>query len=511
MRRRGLASLLLVGLSGVAVAQPVDTPEDPAEAPPSRPAQMGYGALPGGLHAPNADTLPTGTVAVMALGGFGYRKDLLGPEHSFMRGIGNLALSFAPLSILTIGLTLDGRMDKHYGVGQDDGFVGDPRLIARLGKAVSPALKLGGQLTLWVPGKDAPSVAGSATSVDVRALSSITAGPGTLGISAGFRLDNSRKSIEDADLMLLSNQDKVSLGISDWNSALVGIAYTVPVGAKAFFTAEASTDIFVGDGAPSPIFRVGASGGLNLTDSVSLLAYVEGAKVPGMNLTDVTAGAITLVPYEPIITGGLGFQARFGGPKKQSGRITENEEVKPVAVIEYASVTGIVVDDTGKPVVGAIVTVKLAKNTGTDATDETGAFTVDQLPIGETLSGTTTLDDTGAEVTVAVDGKKPAKQTLSLVKGANQLPQLVLESELPPGQLRAVVRAAGNGKPLAGATVTIEPGGVKATSGPDGSISVDLPPGTYKATVEFAGYKAQTLDVVIEENGVAVKNFELNK
>jgi HSP20 family molecular chaperone IbpA len=46
---------------------------------------------------------------------------------------------------------------------------------------------------------------------------------------------------------------------------------------------------------------------------------------------------------------------------------------------------------------------------------------------------------------------------------------------------------------------------------PDGSISVDLPPGTYKATVESAGYKPQTLDVTIEENGVAVKNFELNK
>ncbi len=491
--------------------EPSDTPEEAAEAP-SRPAQMGYGALPGGLHAPNADTLPTGTVAVMALGGFGYRKGLLGPEHSFMRGVGDLALSFAPLPILTIGLTLDGRMDKHYGVGQDDGIVGDPRLIARLGKAISPALKLGGQVTLWVPGKDAPSVAGSATSVDVRALSSISAGPGTLGISAGFRLDNSRKSIEDADLMLLSNQDKVSLGISDWNSALVGLAYTVPVGAKAFFTAEASTDIFVGDGAPSPMFRFGASGGVNLNDSFSLLAYVEGAKVPGMNLSDVTAGDITLVPYEPIITGGLGFQARFGGPKKkQSGNITENPEVKPVAVIEYASVTGIVVDDTGKPVVGAVVTVKLAKNTGTDATDETGAFTVDQLPIGQTLSGTTTLDDTGAEVTVAVDGKKPAKQTLSLVKGANQLPQLVLESELPPGQLRTMVRAASNGKPLAGATVTIEPGGIKATTGPDGSVNVDLPPGTYKATVEVTGYKPQTLDVVVEENGVAVKNFELNK
>ena len=26
------------------------------------------------------------------------------------------------------------------------------------------------------------------------------------------------------------------------------------------------------------------------------------------------AGDIPLIPYEPMITGGLGFQARFGGP-----------------------------------------------------------------------------------------------------------------------------------------------------------------------------------------------------
>jgi hypothetical protein len=123
----------------------------------------------------------------------------------------------------------------------------------------------------------------------------------------------------------------------------------------------------------------------------------------------------------------------------------------------------------------------------------------------------TNLDDTGAEVTVEVEGKKPAKQTLTLSKNVNTVAPLVLEPLLPPGQLRSLLRAAGTGKPIAGATVKIDPGGMTATSAPDGTITIDLPPGTYKATASAPGFKEQTLDVVIETNGVALKNFELRK
>ena len=80
-------------------------------------------------------------------------------------------------------------------------------------------------------------------------------------------------------------------------------------------------------------------------------------------------------------------------------------------------------DETGKPVVGAKVTAKLKNNTGTAVTDDKGAYTVDKLPIGKTVDGVTTLDDTGAEVTIEVDGKKPASSTLTLVKGSNTVPR----------------------------------------------------------------------------------------
>ena len=43
---------------------------------------------------------------------------------------------------------------------------------------------------------------------------------------------------------------------------------------KAFFGAEASLDLFLGDGHPGPIIRGGAHGGYNVTNNWSLLAFV---------------------------------------------------------------------------------------------------------------------------------------------------------------------------------------------------------------------------------------------
>jgi hypothetical protein len=508
--RRGLAASILLSwlVCGVAFAQSADVSAtaEPA-APPT--IQLGYGALPGGLHAPSALTLPAGTIAVTATSGFGYRSGLLDPDHSFMRGIGNLAFAYAPHDRFSLALALDGRYDRHFGLAPsgDDGYVGDPRLIARASNPVGN-LVIGGQLGIWVPGKDAPSVAASAISVDARVLLGVPAGPGVFGVNAGFRLDNSAKSVDEPEL--LSAQDRVSLGVSDFHAAVGGAHFIVPFG-KAFVGFEASIDFFVGSDAPGPILRGGAHGGLHLSDQWSLLAYLEGAKVPGLGLADVMAGDIALVPYEPIVTGGFAIQARFGGSRGGAGSITRNDRPEIIEVIEYADVSGEVTDETGKPVVGARVTVKLKNNTGTGATDDKGRYSITKLPIGKTVDGQTTLDDTGAELTIEVDQKAPLRSTLTLAKGANAVPKVTLEPLLPPGQLRAVVRAAGSGKAIEGATVTIQPGGQIATSGADGTISLDLAPGVYKATATATGFKLQTLDVTIETNGVAVKNFELAK
>lgn len=512
MRCWGLAACLLLSGS-VAAAQPADvlasTGGDDAGA--TQP-QLGTGALPGGLHVPGADTLPKGTFAIAALGGFGYRSGLLGSDHRFGRGIGDLAFAYAPTPMLVLALELDGRYDRHYGLppSGDDGYVGDPHLLARFAKPFGKN-RIGAQVGVWVPGKDAPSVAGSAISVDGRVVASLAAGPGTLDLEAGFRLDNSAKSVADASK--LSLQDRVSLGVSDFNAALAGAHFGLPAGPHAFVGFEVSADVFVGSGAPSPIVRGGAEVGVKLTSQWALLAYLEGAKVPSISDSDLMMNKVTLVPYEPLITGGLGLQGRFGGPHgvPDKGFVKKNPNPTPIEQTEYAELAGDITDEAGKPVVGANITIKLKNNTGTAASDDKGHFVINKLPIGKTVDGKTTLDDTTAEVTISVEKKKPYTQTITLVKGPNAVPKIALEPQLPPGELRAVLRAAGTGKPIPGATVKIDPGGATATSDAEGNISLPLPPGQYKATASAPGFKEQTLDVTVPEGGVTTKNFELRK
>jgi hypothetical protein len=480
-----------------------------AAAPP--PQRIGYGALPGGLHIAAAETMPVGTVEVGLLSGFGHRSGLLAADHSMNRAIGDIAIGYAPIANLAIALSADGRYDRHeIGTMSDDGAVGELHLLFRYAVPLGK-LALGAQAAVLVPGKKFPSIAASAISYEGRALASYDAGFGTFSVNAGYRLDNTAKSVDNrADL---STEDQVSLSASDYNAALFGAALRVPVNDRWYVGVEGSADVFVGDGAPSPIFRAGGMVGVAVNDAFSIIGYLEGARVPSLSYTDVARGDVKLVPYEPTVTGGVGLQARFGGPRRTaaSSQIVKNARPMAVTVIETADVSGAVVDEAGKPVVGARVTIKLKNNTGTAVSDDKGNYAVAKLPIGKTVDGKTELDDTGAEISVEVANKKPGSATLTLSKGANTVPRIALDPMLPPGQLRGVIINLGNSRPVTGATVELEPGGVTATSGADGKFTVDLPPGHYKLTVTAKGLTQQQLDVNIDPNGVAIKNIEMHK
>jgi len=103
MRRRRTAAALVLASAvtpSAAFAEAREAPEaggvaattpDDASAQPS--LRVGYGAMPGGLHVATAETLPQGTVELAALSGYGYRKGLLGPDHTFSRAIGDFAIA----------------------------------------------------------------------------------------------------------------------------------------------------------------------------------------------------------------------------------------------------------------------------------------------------------------------------------------------------------------------------------------------------------------------------------
>ncbi|HEY5946458.1 MAG TPA: carboxypeptidase regulatory-like domain-containing protein [Kofleriaceae bacterium] len=546
MRRWGFASWLAVLLVPMTVsAQEAEVSAGVGADQGVAPSQaIAYGAMPGGQHAPTAETLPKGAVEVSTLMGFGHRSGLLGPDHKFNRGIGDLAIAFGATDFLSIGLSLDGRYDKHSGAvgdatmntmsttpADDDGYVGDPHLIVRLAKGTGSTL-LGGQLGIWVPGKDAPSVAGSAISIDARVLVSLPAGPGLLSFSGGFRLDNSAKSVDDP--MRLSLSDRVSLGVSDYNALFAGAQLRIPAGKKAWVAFEGSLDAFIG-GPPDPaagevkraelargklIFRGGITGGFHITDQFSAIAFLEAAKVPGINDAQIDDANIPLVPYEPIFTGGIGVQARFGGPKSVAPTFTERDCAKhnppdcpDVKVPIVTEISGTVVDNAGKPVVGAKVSLGLKlSQVNPVVTDEKGAYVFKGVPIGHKLGSQPTIDETAGEITVEVGNMKPGKATVSqLAEGATTAPPITLEPVLPPGQLRGVVRSLPGGKAVAGATVTVTGSQQKATTEADGTFTIDLAPGQYKIKVSKAGLKDQELDVTIDPNGVAIKNIDLQK
>jgi hypothetical protein len=509
---------------------------------------IAYGAMPGGLHAPTAEVLPKGAVQVSTLMGLGRRTGLLGPGHKFNRGIGDLAVAFGATDFLSIGISLDGRYDRHWGqVGDatmntmstipaappgrnEDGYVGDPHLIIRLGK-VAGNLLFGGQVGVWVPGKDAPSIAGSAISVDARGLVSLPAGPGLLSFSAGFRLDNSAKSVDDA--MRYSLPDRTSLGVSDYHALFGGAQLRIPLG-KAWVGVEGSLDAFIGGPADPPMgqvkrselargkltFRGGVTGGFHITDQFTVIAFLEAAKVPGLNDAQIDDANIPLVPFEPIVTGGLGFQARFGGPKAVKPIFTERECAKRVPpdcpdlkVDLLTEVTGTVVDTGGKPVVGAKVTIAL-KNVQVNpvVTDDKGTYVFKGVRIGYTLAGKNTVEETAAEIAVEVSNMKPGKATIGqIAESSNTVPPITLDPVLPPGQLRGVVRSLPGGKAVGGATITVVGSDAKATTAEDGTFTIDLAPSQYKIKVTKAGLKDQELDVTIDPNGVAIKNIDLQK
>ncbi|MBP9084898.1 MAG: carboxypeptidase regulatory-like domain-containing protein [Kofleriaceae bacterium] len=520
---------ILAWLHVSVLAQPV--PASASDKTPSKPplgvGSIGVAAMPGGLHVAAASLSPKGTVSVYGVGGYGRRGGLLGGEHVLNRFVGGFAVSYTPIDRLMIGFTTDGRFDTHSGTGvSEQGLVSEPRLFLRGGSTVG-AVALGAQLSLLIPGRGAPSLVFPAATVEGRALASIAAGPATVSINAGFRLDRTYKTLVDEDGDAVSQasftrEDQVSLGISKYNAGVAGVHAYIPLG-KAYVGAEASADLFIGREAgkakPGPTIRGGLSGGFQLAKRISAFAYVEGSKIGKISLAANAANLIPLVPYETTFTVGLGVFASFGGPSRARSTIlvvavkkcqhpddpqpnNPDDRDCPPKVAATALLIGLVNDDVGQPVVAAKVEVQIADKMVSAVTDANGTFSIGDLPLG------------AAQVTIEAAGKKPFKVGHVLVAGTNKPSKIALETLLPPGELRGVVRSQKSGKPLAASIVvaaTAKTAVQTVQTEADGTFVVALPPGTYSATVTSDGMAPQTLSVVIEANGVAIKNVDLRK
>jgi hypothetical protein len=520
----GAGSILVLSgvLSGTAFAQGVSAtgeaaaddagavgvPADPPE------AEVGVSGLPGGDRVGYAETFPRGTVSTSFTAGYGYRSGLLGSGHTMSRGAASAALAYSVADFLTVGLLLDGRYDKHTGTGfADHGWVGEPRIHVRAGKRAG-TLAFGGELTVWMPGKDAPSLVPAATSVDARALVSKRLGSGlVLAANAGFRLDNSAESVDLTRLMDFSTMDQASLGVSQWNAVVAGARVGYPTG-KLTIAVEGAVDLYVGgpDGRPGPTISFGGSASYRLTANLSAELFV------GANIQDKpteTAGVIPLIPYAPLVTGGVGLHARFGGPSKErvpdDGDVVKTtcddpdpgkrpddcpDEPPPAAV---AVLAGTVTDDGGTPISGATVTVTDCDGkTATATTDAKGKYRVEGLR--------------PCDATIAIEaaGRVAQSEKVTLREGDNDGPSTPMPALVKPGRFQFVIRSFSTGKGVA-AEIEINPGGIKVSAAADGSTELSIAPGTYTLRITSPGLKEQTREYVVTENNNFIVNVDLRK
>ncbi len=251
---------------------------------------------------------------VLSSGGYGYTESVLGAADSHHRVAGSLMVDGRPLRWLGLALRLDGRYDKHVIPGQpgDAGLVGDPRLYVRVDRALGPALAIGARAGVWLPGRNAPSLDLGALSPELLGAVSYFPGDGRVILSAnlGYRLDRSARTATDAPL--LGPGDRLALGVSAYDSVLVGGAAGVRLG-RAHVFVEGSWNMLVGAGSPralaSPI-RVGGGVRLPLGPRLGLEALAE---VSPSARPDVSDPMSPLVPVPPRFAVGLGLAYRFAG------------------------------------------------------------------------------------------------------------------------------------------------------------------------------------------------------
>ena len=318
----GLIALITLASAAPARALPAD-PEELVTAAPAAAAaadKVDDRAQPYVL--PRVMTASPGPPALFVLssGGYGYTESVLGAADSHHRVAGSLMVDGRPLRWLGLALRLDGRYDKHVIPGQpgDAGLVGDPRFYVRVDRALGPALAIGARAGVWLPGRNAPSLDLGALSPELLGAVSYFPGEGRVVLSAnlGYRLDRSARTATDAPL--LGPGDRLALGVSAYDSVLVGGSAGVRLG-RAHVFVEGSWNMLVGAGSPralaSPI-RVGGGVRLPLGPRLGLEALAEVSPSARPDLSDPMS---PLVPVPPRFAVGLGLAYRFAGAVTPAG------------------------------------------------------------------------------------------------------------------------------------------------------------------------------------------------
>jgi hypothetical protein len=422
---------------------------------------------------------------------------------------GGLAASVNPLDWLGFGLRLDGRLELHGddGRGAHTSGFGDPRVYARAGYAIDPEWSIGGEVLGWFPGSEAPSFVAAATSLDARLLAAYQplAQPFSLFASAGARLDNSselataRARTRPSDLM--------TLGLSDSNAILAALGALFRVDPLWQVFGELSGDFLVGGKAPrfsdSPL-RVAGGARWQVSEHIQ----AEGSAVLALSTRPSLRPEAPWVPIEPrlLILVGLSYSWSPFSPKAAPAPKPEAtpEQIKPEAekqAPKLASLQGAIIDDHGQPVPDVRVTLVAADGTQLEAiSDGDGKYLFERVPYGP------------AQLEARAVGF--AKQTWQADVNGPQInagAPTALEQAVAVGVLRGLVRSFDSTPLVARVSISDMKGKPRQAreSGADGRFEFELPPGQYKVSIEAAGFKKHSQSIRIKGNGVSVLNADM--
>ncbi len=294
-------------------------------------------------------------------------------------------------------------------------------------------------------------------------------------------------------------------------SMMFKLAYTFSFGPEVGGDKVHPNEIIAGFGFATPFGKrapaqYGEIAG-TVTDARTGVGLAANISFPeNARLAPLTADANGVFRVKKVPVGVVVVEVTADGYQRQAVPIevrtgtTAQYQFKLRPLVTYGVIAGTVVDaTTSRPLVANIEFPGTTIPTQT-SDEATGAFRLDDVPVGV------------YSVTARVPGYFPATLTVKVEEGQVAAPAFSLTPEAMKATITGRVSDKKDNSPLA-ATVSFPNTGVPdvATDPATGVYSAEIPVGSYAVTVTADGYISQSAAVVLQKDKPMVKDFGLVK
>jgi hypothetical protein len=459
---------------------------------------LGASTVPGYFRVPVVAAAARGA-AVAASAGYAFTESQSAAPGSHHRLIGRLGAGLVPLPWLELALGTNVRHDRHTGdeLGSDTGTVLDSDVQALGGAELAGDLHLGTALAAHFSRGDDVGRSLAHPALDLQLLAAwLPEGSAfSVGLAAGYRIDRSGGLLAHPEG--LRTGDRLALEVSDFDALSAGIGTSYRL-SKTELLAELSGNVLVGAGAPafrySPL-RAALGARQDLSPAVALRLSVESS----LSSRESRADALGLYPIEPrlqVLVGVACHWLDWDAPAVSRGE-TPPDHSSPAPPAAPGSLQVNVTTVDGHPLSDAVV--ELASPGGT------------QLVPHEHFERYRLRDLKSSRYVLRVSAERleTFSRELQIEPGLAQVVDVRLAPAQPSGQIRGLIRSFdGQGLP---ARILVAPLGRELSTGPDGTFSVEVPPGHYAVSIDAPGHGRQVRSIDVQDDGVVILNADLRR